>query len=212
MLHADKDALRTRLKVKLLMIRQKELAFYTNNCTNIGINALLFGSFAWWGLTEPPFDELGDDRVQAAYLGITALNMALQLIATVNSTLCAILGPALAIRGPDGAMHVAVEGMLIHYRITLAIFSVGVFLFELSALAYVWMTFEAGEARREQPSQRRRARAAVPARGARSHSATTTSRAAQTWACRRASRLWWAPSCSGRAPGVSSGCSGCAAT
>lgn len=145
MLYADKNALRTRLKVRLLHIRQHELTFYTNNCINIGTNALFFASFAWWGLTEPPFDELGNDVVQTAYLGITALNMALQLLATINSTLCSLLGPALAIRGPDGAMHKAVDGMRTHYRFTLACFAVGIFLFQVSALAYVWMIFTWGE-------------------------------------------------------------------
>jgi hypothetical protein len=145
MLFADKNALRTRLKVSLLVIRQRELNFYTNNCISIGTNALFFASFAWWGLTEPPFNELGNDVVQTTYLAITAAIMVLELLATVNATLCSILGPALAIRGPDGAMHQAVDGMVTHYRFTFGCFAIGVFGFELSLVSYMWMLFDKGE-------------------------------------------------------------------
>ncbi|KAG8461681.1 hypothetical protein KFE25_001299 [Diacronema lutheri] len=143
MLYADKNALRTRLKVSLLVIRQQELVFYTNNCISIGTNALLLASFAWWGLTEPPFDELGNDAVQTGYLVITAVMMAFQLLAAINSTLSALLGPALAIRGPDGAMHTAVDAMITHYRFTYVCFAGGILFLQLSATGFLWMLFTA---------------------------------------------------------------------
>ena len=58
----------------------------------------------------------------------------LELLTVVNATLCAILGPGLALRGPDGSMHNAVQGMMTHYRFTLACFTLGLVCFMLSAL------------------------------------------------------------------------------
>ncbi|KAJ1620853.1 hypothetical protein T492DRAFT_847479 [Pavlovales sp. CCMP2436] len=141
MLYADKHALRTRLKVSLLVIRHRELQFYTKNCIAIGTNALFLASFAWWGLTEPAFDELGGDMVQTVYLVITAMIMALELLATVTSTLVAILGPALAIRGPDGAMHTAVDCMVSHYRFTFVCFALGLVFFQLSVISFMHMQY-----------------------------------------------------------------------
>ena len=67
--------------------------------------------------------------------------MGLELLTVVNATLCAILGPGLALRGPDGSMHDAVTGMILHYRFTLACFTMGIIFFMFSALLYAWMQF-----------------------------------------------------------------------
>ena len=84
---ADKNALRTQLKVNMLRIRERELLFFTNNCLSISTSAVshrphagrlscatclpcssltcpparpptqaLLAGFAWYGLTEVPFD------------------------------------------------------------------------------------------------------------------------------------------------------------
>jgi hypothetical protein len=157
MLYADKHALRTRLKVSLLVIRQRELEFYTTNCIAIGTNALFLASFAWWGLTEPPFDEQGNDVVQTVYLVLTAMIMALELLATITSTLVSILGPALAIRGPDGAMHTAVDSMVTHYRFTFVCFALGLVFFHLSAISFIHMSHARGASRlRSRPLSRQR--------------------------------------------------------
>lgn len=152
MLYADKNALRTNLKVNLLRIRERELNFYTNNCLSISTQAALLAGFAWYGLTEVPFTEQANDVVQTVYLVVTTCIMGLEMLTVVNATLCAILGPGLALRGPDGSMHKAVDGMMTHYRFTFACFSLGLLCFQFSALLYSWMQFSW--------SERARARAA----------------------------------------------------
>jgi len=141
MLYADKNALRTSLKVNMLRIRERELSYYTNNCLSISTSAALLAGFAWYGLTEVPFDDNADVYTQTLYLVVTTLIMGLELLTVVNATLCAILGPGLALRGPDGSMHDAVQGMMIHYRFTLACFTGGIIFFMISALLYAWMQF-----------------------------------------------------------------------
>ncbi|KAG8462372.1 hypothetical protein KFE25_012192 [Diacronema lutheri] len=141
MLYADKAALRTNLKVNLLRIRERELNFYTNNCLSISTQAALLAGFAWYGLTEVPFTDEANDIVQTVYLVVTTCIMGLEMLTVVNATLCAILGPGLALRGPDGSMHKAVDGMMTHYRFTFACFSLGLLCFQFSALLYSWMQF-----------------------------------------------------------------------
>ena len=41
MLFADKNALRTQLKVNMLRIRERELTYYTNNCLAISTSSAL---------------------------------------------------------------------------------------------------------------------------------------------------------------------------
>jgi len=142
MLFADKNALRTQLKVNMLRIRERELTYYTNNCLAISTSSALLAGFAWYGLTEVPFDSNADATIQTLYLVVTTLIMGLELLTVVNATLCAILGPGLALRGPDGSMHNAVNGMAVHYRFTLACFTLGLVCFMISALLYGWMQFD----------------------------------------------------------------------
>ena len=82
---------------------------------------------------------LASQGVQTFYLVVTTLIMGLELLTVVNATLCAILGPGLALRGPDGSMHNAVNGMMTHYKFTFACFTCGLLCFHLSALLYAWM-------------------------------------------------------------------------
>lgn len=39
--------------------------------------------------------------------------------------MCAMLGPGLALRGPEGSMHKAVDGLTIEYRICFLFFAAG---------------------------------------------------------------------------------------
>jgi hypothetical protein len=89
----------------------------------------------------PLMQHQADAMTQTLYLVVTTLIMGLELLTVVNATLCAILGPGLALRGPDGSMHTAVNGMMTHYKFTLMCFATGLICFMLSALLYGWMQF-----------------------------------------------------------------------
>ena len=67
MLFADKNALRTQLKVNMLRIREREMQYYTQNCLSISTSAALLAGFAWYGLTEVPFDLQANVVVQTLW-------------------------------------------------------------------------------------------------------------------------------------------------
>ena len=110
MLYADKRALETNLQVSLLKIREKELQFYTQNCIAIGTQAALLSGFAYNGIIQVDIPSESSDWLKTCYLCVTTFAMGFELIAVLNSTLCSMLGPGLALRGPDGSMHRAVDG------------------------------------------------------------------------------------------------------
>ena len=53
--------------------------------------------------------------LKSFYLCVTTMAMGFELIAVLNSTLCSMLGPGLALRGPDGSMHRAVDGLMLEW-------------------------------------------------------------------------------------------------
>ncbi|KAJ1641428.1 hypothetical protein T492DRAFT_919584 [Pavlovales sp. CCMP2436] len=141
MLYADKRALETNLKVSLLQIREKELNFYTQNCLAVGTQSALLAGFAYAGLTQVSVPPEAPYVVRLLYLLFTTAAMSCELIAVLNTTLLSMLGPGLALRGPDGSMHQAVDGMMLEYRRAFFTFALGLLAFHMSALMFGWLMF-----------------------------------------------------------------------
>ena len=145
MLYADKQALETDLKViplpqscdcrrlltsicaaqvSLLAIRERELNLYSDNFRNIGTQAALLAGFAYSGCTIAT-DLKDNDYERALYIFVTTGAMSLNVSALFASVTCCMFGPGLALRGPDGSMDQAVEGLALEYRTALMIFLFG---------------------------------------------------------------------------------------
>ena len=171
MLFADKRALETNLKVSLLAIREKELNFYvrcgrarnparltnarmhaahcsrspvraqTTNCLAVGTQSALLAGFAYSGLTQVAIPHEAPYMIKLLYMLTTTTAMGFELIAVMNTTLLSMVGPGLALRGPDGSMHPAVDGMMIEYRLAFYSFFAGLVSFHLSAALFGWLMF-----------------------------------------------------------------------
>ena len=59
----------------------------------------------------------------------------------MNTTLLSMMGPGLALRGPDGSMHPAVEGMVFEYNTAYICFVLGLIAFHFSAALFAWLMF-----------------------------------------------------------------------
>ena len=168
MLYADKRALETNLKVELLQIREKELNFYVTNCQSIGTQversvrarppslptrpralmrtspprvcqAAMLAGFAFAGLMQPLPPE--PEVLRVLFLMSTVSALGLQLVTVVTTTLLSMLAPGLALRGPDGAMHAAVDGMIDEYRLGFYTFLFGLVLIHAAAVFFSWLAF-----------------------------------------------------------------------
>jgi hypothetical protein len=141
MLYADKRALETNLKVSLLAIREKELNYYTQNALAVGTQAALLAGFAYSGLTQVAIPLDSEYVLKLLYLLVTTTAMSLELLAVMNTTLLSMLGPGLALRGPDGSMHPAVDGMMEEYQAAYLNFVLGLIFFHFSAALFGWLMF-----------------------------------------------------------------------
>jgi hypothetical protein len=73
------------------------------------------------------------------YMLATIVSLCLLLISVMNTTLLAMMGPGLALRGPEGSMHPAVDGMRIEYQTTYTCFVLGIVSLTVSLGLYGWM-------------------------------------------------------------------------
>jgi hypothetical protein len=140
MLFADKRKLESGTKVRLNAIREKELDYYVQNCRAMGLASALLSGFAWAGLTQVAIPVDKPYVLKLSYQMVTGTSMCLELIAVMNTTLLSMLGPGLALRGPEGAMHPAVDGMVEEYQLAYFNFVLGLVFFHGSAAIYPWLS------------------------------------------------------------------------
>ena len=147
MLFANKQALETDLKVELLSIRERELALYTENCQNIASISCMLAGFAYVTLTYENEDTFAD---QSHYLGrpvyelLAMFGMLCNMASMFGSTVCTMLGPGLALRGGDGAVDQAVEGLALEYRTIFMLFLMGVVSFYACFTIFLVLDYNQG--------------------------------------------------------------------
>lgn len=141
MLYADKRNLEVNLQVALLRIRDKELIFYADNLQAIGTQAALLSGFAYNAIIMVAFPPDANKFLKACFLVTTTASMSLELMTVGGSMISAIQGPGLALRGPDGSMHRAVDGMLIEYKVAFMLFATGLVMFVLAAFFFAIIQF-----------------------------------------------------------------------
>lgn len=165
MLFASKRELHAGVALSILQVREQELAYYTANINNIGLQASLLAGFAFstlsshesinvldWVVEEPgqPFLLLSLDLTPAQQL--MALLELLYLVSTISamgSTLytlyiclvTSILGPGLALRGPEGSVDRAVVGLARVNRKVIQSFGFALDLFQFSILVTTFLNF-----------------------------------------------------------------------
>jgi len=116
-------------------------ASQSQNCLAVLTQAALLSGFAYSGLTQVAIPVDAEYVLKLLYLLVTTTAMCLELIAVMNCTLLSMMGPGLALRGPDGSMHPAVDGMMEEYQSAYLCFVLGLIAFHFSAALFGWIMF-----------------------------------------------------------------------
>ena len=142
MLLADKRDLQNSLKVSLLQIEEKELNFYTNNCMTVGTQAALLAGFAFAAVVEIRYDDVIVENqvldahqktvLQVLWFVTTVIAMICEIFSLVKAMQLSILGPGLALRGPEGSMTRALVVMRVEFKRVHMLFYGGLWSFLIS--------------------------------------------------------------------------------
>jgi len=146
MLLARKAALANAVRQQQVAIRERELVYYTKNCRMLGDLAALIAGFAYSGIRYHYLLERqtsfmmaeGDALEEVIFLSLLTACMGLGLQTVLVAMLVAMLGPSLALRGPDGSLHDAVVGMQGYTKIMLASFVSALVMLQMSALSFTF--------------------------------------------------------------------------
>ena len=180
MLHAQKANLQTNLRQRLLAIRERELDYYTDINRNIGNQAALIAGFAYSGIRYHYLVERqhswqlsdGDSLEEVVFTSLLTMAMGCGLQTVLIAMLVAMLGPSLALRGGDGALHDAVKGMQAWTSAVLVLFLLSLFLLQARTTSAPRKIHPARAHTADAPHLTSPARAARSSRRSRSPSAT----------------------------------------
>mmetsp|Transcript_49454 Transcript_49454/g.140100 ORF Transcript_49454/g.140100 Transcript_49454/m.140100 type:complete len:167 (-) Transcript_49454:142-642(-) len=144
MLAADKLLLQSNLRQNAIKLKEKEFQLHHDNFSNVGTQSAVLAGFAITALIEfqPP---AGSNRtLKFLYYISVIVSLSMNLICVSNTTALSVFGTGLALRGPDGAMVRAVEGMYEERKQIFMSFALGLFMILNAALVGSWliMTFE----------------------------------------------------------------------
>lgn len=105
-----------------------------------GQSAMLTG-FCYAGLSLD--SEKKSWIINFGYLSVTTMAMGFGLLTIVISSLCGMLGPGLALRGPDGpnSVHKAVDTMKNEAITCFAFFILQLLFFHISSFSLMWMLY-----------------------------------------------------------------------
>ena len=144
MLLADKHNFRQAMKLRLLHIEEKELAYYTQNCYAMGTRAAVLILFSLSGFTQVDSTMLDDNKVmnhlamQGFWTGSCVLAAILEIMTLIKCMQLTIMGNRLALLGGEGSMTRAVLIMRSEWLVLQRYFYMGLVVFHIATCLYVW--------------------------------------------------------------------------
>mmetsp|Transcript_56605 Transcript_56605/g.113346 ORF Transcript_56605/g.113346 Transcript_56605/m.113346 type:complete len:225 (-) Transcript_56605:204-878(-) len=127
MLAADKLLLQSNLRQNAIKLKEKEFTLHHENFSNVGTQAALLAGFTVTGLIEFSMPVDANRILQFAYYVLTVLSLGMNLSCVSSTTALSVFGTGLALRGPDGSMVRAVDGMYAERSQIFATFGIGLF-------------------------------------------------------------------------------------
>lgn len=142
MLAADKVLLQSTIRQSAVSLKEKEFLLHHENLTTVGTQAAVVAGF-----TVTAFIEFGPSppalrAVKFLYYITVMLSLSANILCVVKTTCLSVFGTSLAMRGPDGSVARAVDGMYELRSSIFALFGVGLMALLVAAILGSWLLLE----------------------------------------------------------------------
>jgi len=124
MLAADKLLLQTTVKQRAISLREKELKLFNTNFSAVGAQAAIMAGFTLTTFVEidlPPNKPTAKTMLHT----FVTISICANLVCVATVTFVSVWGSGKALRGKDGSMDIAVEGMNAERTLIFAAFAIG---------------------------------------------------------------------------------------
>ncbi|GAB5355846.1 hypothetical protein AAMO2058_000240100 [Amorphochlora amoebiformis] len=149
MLAADKLLLQSSLKQNAIQLKEKELNLHNANFGSLGTQSAVLAGFAVTALIEFTFqreDTLKIQILEMLYYIFCTLSLVANLYCVAGSTILSVFATNLALRGPDGSVERAVEGMHEERRNIFVAFALGLTSLLTGMVFGAWLLMSASTA------------------------------------------------------------------
>jgi len=144
MLAADKLLLRSTVKQRAIQLREKELLLFNDNFNAVGTQSAVLAGFAMTSFAEIDLPHNALYAQKACLHLFVCISICANLLCTASTTFVSVWGSGKALRGKDGSMDEAVDGMHDERTFIFSCFGVGLIftLLALMSASWILMTFE----------------------------------------------------------------------
>jgi hypothetical protein len=147
MLAADKLQLQSALKQQATALKEKEFNLHHSNLMTVGTQAAVLAGLditMFIEFTPQPDSAWGEyaDRarfIKLIYYGVIVSAFCANMLVVSHTTALSVLGAGLALRGPDGSMMTATDGLFEERKPVFRVFAMGLALTVSSILLSVWL-------------------------------------------------------------------------
>lgn len=126
MLAADKLLLTSTIRKNATDLKSKELSLHKTNFDAVGTQAAVLAGFAVGMLVELDVPEACHPFISGGFYFCAILTLVANLRCVVMTTCITVMGTGLALRGPEGSMIRATEGMYKQRNSVFVTFGVGI--------------------------------------------------------------------------------------
>lgn len=124
-----------------LQIREKEIGVFTDNFAVLLTQSAFMTGLGFGGMTQVPTWGDGKKWEEMVYFTLVSASIGLNILTLCVAAWCMVFGPGLAIRGPDGSMKRAVDGMYLERKWALRFYWTGLILTTFSGIALAWLKY-----------------------------------------------------------------------
>ena len=135
MLAADKLLLQSNVKQRATQLREKELNLFNDNFNAVGTQSAVLAGFAMTSFAEIDLPHNAFYAQKACLHLFVTISICANLLCTASTTFVSVWGSGKALRGKDGSMDSAVDGMYAERAFIFACFGVGLITTLLALMA-----------------------------------------------------------------------------
>ena len=142
MLAADKLLLQSSIRQNSIALKEKEFNLHHGNFNAVGTQAAVLAGFTVTAFIEFDCPPTTNRTIKFLYYISSILSLSANVLCVANTTFLSVWGTGLAMRGPDGSMVRAVDGMYQLRRNVFLLFGVGMMALLVTAIFGSWILMD----------------------------------------------------------------------
>mmetsp|Transcript_13775 Transcript_13775/g.43526 ORF Transcript_13775/g.43526 Transcript_13775/m.43526 type:complete len:220 (+) Transcript_13775:73-732(+) len=142
MLAADKLLLQSSIRQNAISLKEKEFSLHHGNFNAVGTQAAVLAGFTVTAFIEFDCPESASRVLKFFYYLASIISLSANILCVANTTFLSVWGTGLAMRGPDGSMARAVNGMYQLRRNVFLMFGVGMMALLVTAVFGSWLLMD----------------------------------------------------------------------